>query len=192
MSTGANIHTHNNNNNNNNNNKTQDGNTWNHEHIALLGRALTSPPDEAYAIARHLADYVLIWTTAHAGMHGDDLAKSPHMARIAASVFKSIDGDNFRMDRDRNPSDSMRASLLYALHGQGIVDGVAPLDNFEEVYTSVNQMVRIYKVKNADAESRAFCEANPGHYPPALAEILAESEDFAQLEDFNARKRRGT
>ena len=38
-----------------------DGNTWNHEHIALLGLALTSPLEESHAIARHLADYVLVW-----------------------------------------------------------------------------------------------------------------------------------
>jgi dolichyl-diphosphooligosaccharide--protein glycosyltransferase len=61
-----------------------DGNTWNHEHIALLGKALTASEDEGYAIARHLADYVLIW----GGGGGDDLAKSPHLARIANSVYR--------------------------------------------------------------------------------------------------------
>jgi dolichyl-diphosphooligosaccharide--protein glycosyltransferase len=40
-----------------------DGNTWNHEHIALLGRALVSSEKNGHAIARHLADYVLVWTT---------------------------------------------------------------------------------------------------------------------------------
>ena len=54
-----------------------DGNTWNHEHIALLGRALVLPEKEAHAITRHLADYVLIWTTRHNGMPGDDLARCP-------------------------------------------------------------------------------------------------------------------
>merc|ERR1719464_1362238 len=49
-----------------------DGNTWNHEHIALLGRILTGPEEEGYEMARHLADYVLVW----AGGGGDDLAKS--------------------------------------------------------------------------------------------------------------------
>jgi hypothetical protein len=39
--------------------------------------------DEGYEIARHLADYVLVW----AGGGGDDLAKSPHLARIANSVY---------------------------------------------------------------------------------------------------------
>lgn len=31
-----------------------DGNTWNHEHIALLGRILTGPEKDAHRIARHL------------------------------------------------------------------------------------------------------------------------------------------
>ena len=52
-----------------------DGNTWNHEHIALLGMALTTDMDKGYEIARHLADYVLVW----GGGGGDDLAKSPHL-----------------------------------------------------------------------------------------------------------------
>ena len=56
-----------------------DGNTWNHEHIALLGKILTGEMEESYQIARHLADYVLVW----GGGGGDDLAKSPHLARIA-------------------------------------------------------------------------------------------------------------
>ena len=63
-----------------------DGNTWNHEHIALLGKALTTNMDEGYEIARHLADYVLVW----GGGGGDDLAKSPHLARIANSVYRDL------------------------------------------------------------------------------------------------------
>lgn len=67
-----------------------DGNTWNHEHIALLGKILTTNADEGYNIARHLADYVLIW----AGGGGDDLAKSPHLARIANSVYRGLCPDD--------------------------------------------------------------------------------------------------
>jgi dolichyl-diphosphooligosaccharide--protein glycosyltransferase len=63
-----------------------DGNTWNHEHIALLGRILTSPLKDAHRIARHLADYVLVWT----GGGGDDVAKSPHLRRIANSVYRGL------------------------------------------------------------------------------------------------------
>jgi dolichyl-diphosphooligosaccharide--protein glycosyltransferase len=63
-----------------------DGNTWNHEHIALLGRTLTAPEKEGHRIARHLADYVLVW----AGGGGDDVAKSPHLRRIANSVYRGL------------------------------------------------------------------------------------------------------
>merc|ERR1719183_3036957 len=38
-----------------------DGNTWNHEHIATLGRILTSKEKKSHNVIRHLADYVLIW-----------------------------------------------------------------------------------------------------------------------------------
>lgn len=101
-----------------------DGNTWNHEHIALLGRALVSPEEEAYEIARHLADYVLVVSTRHAGQFGDDLAKMPHMARIAGSVYNDIDPSEYHQDREGNPSDAMRASLLYRLHSYGVDDEI--------------------------------------------------------------------
>lgn len=52
----------------------------------MLGRALTSPLKEGHRIARHLADYVLLWT----GGGGDDVAKSPHLARIANSVYRHM------------------------------------------------------------------------------------------------------
>ena len=38
---------------------------------------------QAHSLAKHLADYVLVW----AGGGGDDLAKSPHLARIGNSVY---------------------------------------------------------------------------------------------------------
>ncbi|KAK7248505.1 hypothetical protein SO694_0016307 [Aureococcus anophagefferens] len=53
-------------------------------------RCLTSPEKSAHKIVRHLADYVLIWT----GGGGDDLAKSPHMARIGNSVYRDICPDD--------------------------------------------------------------------------------------------------
>merc|ERR1719335_674895 len=37
-----------------------DGNTWNHEHIATLGKILSSNVKNAHRMARHLADYVLV------------------------------------------------------------------------------------------------------------------------------------
>ena len=44
---------------------------------------MTSSEEEAHSLARHIADYVLVW----AGGGGDDLAKSPHLARIGNSVY---------------------------------------------------------------------------------------------------------
>merc|ERR1719333_459943 len=67
-----------------------DGNTWNHEHIATLGRTLTNPEKKAWNIMRHLADYVLVWS----GGGSDDMAKSPHLARIGNSVFPDVCGDD--------------------------------------------------------------------------------------------------
>ena len=104
-----------------------DGNTWNHEHIATLGRCLTSPEKDAHRNVRHLADYVLVW----AGGGSDDLAKSPHMARIGNSVYDDIcPGDptcqqyGFMQSRypggQPEPTPMMAESLLYKLHSAGI------------------------------------------------------------------------
>ncbi|KAG7367203.1 dolichyl-diphosphooligosaccharide-protein glycotransferase [Nitzschia inconspicua] len=179
-----------------------DGNTWNHEHIALLGKALTASEEEGYEIARHLADYVLIW----GGGGGDDLAKSPHLARIANSVYRDHcpPGDptcrafGF-IDRQGTPSPMMERSLLYRLHGNQIKKGVnADKEKWEEVYRSKYGRVRIYKIKGVSEESKAWvsdpanrvCDVPgswfcPGQYPPGLANILSRKKDFAQLEDFN-------
>ena len=95
------------------------GNTWNHEHIALLGRALVSNEEDSHAITRHLADYVLVWSTKHAGMWGDDIAKMPHMARIAGSVFEDINANEYAYQKGNKPSQKMTDSLLYQLHSYG-------------------------------------------------------------------------
>ena len=93
-----------------------DGNTWNHEHIATLGRILSAPEDKAHRVARHLADYVLVW----AGGGGDDLAKSPHMARIGNSVYHDIcPGDptcsQFGFYQGGIPTPMMEKCLLYRM-----------------------------------------------------------------------------
>ena len=88
------------------------------QHIALLGRCLTSPEKRAHKIIKHLADYVLIWS----GGGGDDLAKSPHMARIGNSVFNDIcPGDPLCQqfgfyNRQMDPTPMMEESLLFKLH----------------------------------------------------------------------------
>lgn len=177
-----------------------DGNTWNHEHIALLGKALTSPEKEGHRIARHLADYVLLWT----GGGGDDLAKSPHMRRIANSVYRDLcPGDptchSFGVRSDGKPTTSMQTSLLYTLHSHGLAPGVeADKNRFRLVYQTKYGKVRIFKVQSVSQESKAWvadpanriCDAPgswycKGQYPPALQKILKEKKDFKQLEDFN-------
>ncbi|KAL7566259.1 hypothetical protein ACA910_011319 [Epithemia clementina (nom. ined.)] len=178
-----------------------DGNTWNHEHIALLGKALTSELNEGYEISRHWADYILIW----AGGGGDDLAKSPHLARIATSVYRDHCPDDPTcrafgfVDRQGTPSAMMRRSLLYTLHSSGIrPDVVAPSDKFVEKYRSQYGKVRIWKILGVSEESKAWvadpanrkCDAPgswfcPGQYPPGLSSILSRKKDFKQLEDFN-------
>ena len=181
-----------------------DGNTWNHEHIATLGRCLTSPEKEAHRIVRHLADYVLVWT----GGGGDDLAKSPHMARIGNSVFHDIcPGDptcstfGF-IDRQGTPTPMMAASLLYKLHGHNQRPGVRVDKNrFKEVYTSKYNKVRIFKVLHVSHKSKAWvadpanrvCDAPgswycTGQYPPALDKVIKKRKNFKQLEDFNVER----
>ncbi|GKY92313.1 dolichyl-diphosphooligosaccharide--protein glycosyltransferase subunit stt3a [Mayamaea pseudoterrestris] len=178
-----------------------DGNTWNHEHIALLGRTLTAPEKEAHRITRHLADYVLVWS----GGGGDDLAKSPHLRRIANSVFRGLCAEptcrDFGFYSDRTPTDSMEDSLLYKM----VMNQVAPNvkvdpNRFKEVFRSKHAKVRIYKVLSVSKESKEWVE-NPanricdapgswfcrGQYPPALEKILKEKRDFQQLEDFNRK-----
>lgn len=175
-----------------------DGNTWNHEHIAFLGKVLTGPIEEGYEIARHLADYVLVW----AGGGGDDLAKSPHLARIANSVYRDhCPGDvtcaafGF-VDNQGTPSRMMEKSLLYILHGHKLRPGVeADPSMFEEVYRSKYGKVRIFKIVGVSRKSKTWVEDNrecdaggwfcPGKYPPALKKHLDKKKDFAQLEDFN-------
>lgn len=178
-----------------------DGNTWNHEHIALLGKILTGPLDESYEIARHMADYVLIW----GGGGGDDLAKSPHLARIANSVYRDHCPDDptcrrfGMMDKYGTPSPMMKESLLYNLHGHQIKNGVmADPTKFKEVYRSKYGKVRIYQILEVALDSKEWvsdpsnrvCDVPgswycPGQYPPALQAVLDQKKDFTQLEDFN-------
>lgn len=177
-----------------------DGNTWNHEHIALLGKILTTDEEEGYEIARHLADYVLIW----AGGGGDDLAKSPHLARIANSVYRDMCPDDptcraFGVrDKKGTPSAMMARSFLYKLHGHKLKPGVeADPNKFKEVFRSKYGKVRIFKILAVSKESKRWIKNNrecdvpggwycPGQYPPALKSVLAKRKDFAQLEDFNS------
>lgn len=175
-----------------------DGNTWNHEHIALLGKTLTSPERDGHRVARHLADYILVW----AGGGGDDLAKSPHLIRIANSVYRGLCSEptcrEFGYYSNGVPSERMGESMLYKLHSHGLKPGVkADPNRFKLVYQSKYGKVRIFKVLKVSKESKEWvkdpknrlCDGGgwfcPGQYPPALQKILVQKKDFKQLEDFN-------
>jgi len=178
-----------------------DGNTWNLEHIALIGRALTSSEKKAHKIVRHLADYVLVW----AGGGGDDLAKSPHIARIGTSVYHDIcpndplcRGFGF-YDQQRTPTPSMAASLLYKMVMHNHAPGVTVDDTlFKEVYSSKYGKVRIFKVLKVSKKSKKWvadpanrkCDRPgswycPGQYPPDLP---GPPETFRQLNYEEANK----
>jgi len=181
-----------------------DGNTWNHEHIATLGRLLSGSQKFSHSVIRHLADYVLIMT----GAVNDDLGISTHFARIGNSVFPDHCGDDdpycrkytFHGDRSQ-PSPMMRKSLVYNLymHGKGSA-GKADPKLFELVWTSSNDQMRIFKVLNVSEASKEWV-ANPenricdapgswycvGQYPPAIRIFLDKRKTFAQVEDFNKK-----
>jgi len=159
-----------------------DGNTWNHEHIALLGKALVSNMTESHKIVKHLADYVLVWSTSYMGMQGDDLAKSPHMARIAGSVYLDIKAAEFGHGQDGKPNKMMRESLLHKLHTWKLdkTYGNFNLVGYEHAYSSKHNMVRIYKVLNVDEDSRKHGKENHGTYPPGLDAVLATRNSFDQ------------
>jgi len=180
-----------------------DGNTWNHEHIATLGRIMTSTEKRSWNAMRHLADYALVW----AGGQGDDMGKSPHLARIGNSVFPDHCGDDdplcqkFSFYQDGSPTPMMAASFLYKAVNHNVKPGVKLNSKyFKEVHTTQYGLMRVFKVLNVSQESKEWI-ANPanrkcdapgswycvGQYPPALAPLIAKRRNFAQLEDFNKK-----
>jgi hypothetical protein len=68
-------------------------------------------------------------------MGGDDFTKSPHMARIGASVFKDFKANEFYIDRQGRPSRMMRESLVYNLVLNRFDKSVPPIspDYYEKV-----------------------------------------------------------
>merc|ERR1712151_873103 len=180
-----------------------DGNTWNHEHIATLGRTLTSPEKRAWNAIRHWADYVLVW----AGGRGDDLGKSPHLARIGNSVFPDHCGDDdpkcskFGFNGDRSPTPMMAASLLYRAVKHNMENGVRlNAKMFKEVHTTKNGLLRVFEVQNVSQESKDWiadpanreCDAPGSWYcvgksPPALGKLIAKRRNFAQVGDWNTK-----
>lgn len=162
-----------------------DNNTWNNTHIAIVGKAMASPQDKAYEILKdHDVDYVLIIFGGVIGYSGDDLNKFLWMVRISEGIWpEDIKEREFFTERgeyrvDAGATKTMKDCLMYRLsyhrfpdlynglegvdrvRGQKIrAEDVGNLDYFEEVFTSENWMVRIYKLKPMDAFGRTLGDA---------------------------------
>lgn len=152
-----------------------DNNTWNNTHIATVGRVLTSTEDEALPILQSLGvDYILILFGGKSGMSGDDLDKLPWIIKITEGVFPetTIESEfqvNGKYVFHENSTSAMTSSLLYKLSfadfaqldtgdGSEVTEGLdrnrrtkvastISLKHFEQVFTSEQWIVRIYKVK---------------------------------------------
>lgn len=162
-----------------------DNNTWNNTHIATVGKAMCSSEEVSYEVLRqHDVDYVLIIFGGLLGFSGDDINKFLWMIRIAEGIWPDeIKERNFFTDKgeykvDGDATKTMKDSLLYKMsfyrfpelyggreaidrvRGQTIPkDAVPSLSVVEEVFTSENWMVRIYKVKDLDNLGRDMLKA---------------------------------
>jgi len=126
-----------------------DGNTWNHEHIATIGRMLSGPEKKSWNIMRHLADYVLV----HAGQQETDLRISTHFARIGSSVFPDICGEDdptctkYGFMANHQPSPMMAQSFVYKAVKNDASAKLHP-KLFQEVHSTQFGMIRIFKIMN--------------------------------------------
>lgn len=163
-----------------------DNNTWNNTHIATVGKAMSVNERESEIIMRRLdVDYVLVIFGGLIGYSGDDLNKFLWMVRIAEGIWpEEVSERSFFTDRgeykiNEMATKAMKESLMYKMSYQGFgdvygerdaVDRVRnqriennygkgiKLDVLEEVYTSENWIVRIYKLKKEDNFGRSLID----------------------------------
>lgn len=165
-----------------------DNNTWNNSHIALVGKAMSSPEDKAYEIMTSLdVDYVLVIFGGVIGYSGDDINKFLWMVRIAEgehpkdireSDFFTERGE-FRVDAEGAPTllNCLMYKLSYYQFGDLKLDYRGPagydrtrnavignknfdLTYLEEAYTSEHWLVRIYRVKKPHEFNRPNIKPN--------------------------------
>lgn len=99
-----------------------DNNTWNNSHIALVGKAMSSPEEKAYEIMTSLdVDYVLVIFGGVIGYSGDDINKFLWMVRIAEGEHpKDIRESDFFTERgefrvDNEGAPALLNCLMYKL-----------------------------------------------------------------------------
>ncbi|KAL3234806.1 Dolichyl-diphosphooligosaccharide--protein glycosyltransferase subunit STT3 [Nakaseomyces bracarensis] len=155
-----------------------DNNTWNNTHIAIVGKAMSSPEEVSYKLLKeHDVDYVLIIFGGLLGYGGDDINKFLWMIRISSGIWPDeIQEKDFYTERgeyrvDSQASPAMKNSLMFKMSYNGFsdmfpqgqatdrvrnqnIEPIAPLDYFDEVYTSENWLVRIYQLKKEDPAGR--------------------------------------
>ncbi|KAL8271929.1 hypothetical protein Esti_004053 [Eimeria stiedai] len=144
-----------------------DNNTWNSTHIATVGLAFASEESVAYSIVQDLdVDYIFIVFGGMARFASDDLNKLLWMVRIASGVYPRIQQSDYLGPRGQftvgvEAPTILKRSLMYQLSyhrfGQAtkgfdfarkvqIDNKDIHLEHFEEVYTTENWVVRIYKL----------------------------------------------
>lgn len=142
--------------------------------------------EKSEVIMRKLGvDYVLVIFGGLLGYSGDDLNKFLWMIRISEGIWpEDVNERSYFTDRgeyrvDELASQTMKDSLMYkmsfhgfsdAFNGRDAVDRVRQqrlsanyakdihLDVLEEVFTSENWLVRIYKLKDEDNFGRSLIE----------------------------------
>jgi len=176
-----------------------DNNTWNHTHIAQVGRIMASTEEGAYELLDELdANYVLIVFGAKTGYSGDDINKFLWMLRIAANAFPHLKESDFTVNGyavDGRISPALKNSIMYKLSyyrywedqshkGKGY-DTVRnsfigytnyKLQYFEEVFTSQRWLVRIFKRKEKNNREE-IAYLNRG-FTSSPTEIYDSSDDF--------------
>lgn len=146
-----------------------DNNTWNNTHIATVGKAMNSPEEVSYKIARKLdVNYVLVVFGGVIGYSSDDINKFLWMVRISGSVDKTVQEKDYLSSYGGyvvgdHAGPALKKSLMFKLcyyRFSDLRDGfdrvrqsnVADVKNiklkyFEEAFTSEHWIVRIYRVK---------------------------------------------
>lgn len=153
-----------------------DNNTWNNTHIATVGKAMASSEEVSYEILKqHDVDYVLVIFGGLLGYSSDDMNKFLWMVRIAEGIWsKEVRERDFFTEKgeyrvDHEATEAMKNSMMYKMsyyrftelfNGRDGIDRVRgqnipasskiTLDTVEEVFTTQNWIVRIYKVKDLD------------------------------------------
>lgn len=162
-----------------------DNNTWNNTHIATVGKVLASTEEVAYPVMKKLdVDYVLVIFGALLGFSGDDINKFLWMIRIGQGVYpddvkeRAYFTPSGQYLVDAGATEAMKNSLLYKMSyyrfpelsmgrpaRDNVRDQIIPstpikLSTVEEVFTTENWLVRLYKVKKPDNIGRSLFAAS--------------------------------